>query len=176
LIPLVAYGLFSAVVGFVAYHQHATYHHSIFGAKFDLGDPLFEYHSQRHFNGDGYSIEVYALPDAVRKRFEHPDAALLSELPMRPLERDRWATKTWRAAPVDPQFAGYVSFALALYNDQQNDSALVGHFDAVRAALAGRSAYYSFFYYDHSDGHPGDIDFFLVDLANGRLYIIDHNT
>ena len=33
----------------------------------------------------------------------------------------------------------------------------------------------SFLYNDHGD-YPGDIDFFLVDLAKGKIYMINQNT
>jgi hypothetical protein len=42
-------------------------------------------------------------------------------------------------------------------------------------ALRVEGALYAFFKFDHRE-HPGNIDFFLVDLEGGRLYEINHNT
>ena len=58
---------------------------------------------------------------------------------------------------------------------QENNQALMSAFADIRAALAGGSAYYSFLHNDHGD-YPGDIDFFLVDLAKGKIYMINQNT
>lgn len=174
LIPLGAYVLLTSVVGGISYYHHTTAHHRVFAVKFDLGTPLFEYNSARAFNGDGYSISVYALPDAVRQRFEHPDPGLLAEFPQRSSDRSHWSVQPWRRAPVDPRFDKYVWFALSAYN-QENNQALMSAFADIRAALAGGSAYYSFFHYDHGD-HPGNVDFFLVDLAAGKLYLLNQNT
>lgn len=49
------------------------------------------------------------------------------------------------------------------------------HLEAIQRALASEGAYYAFFYYRAVD-HISDIDFFLVDLVNNRLYLVNHNT
>ncbi len=174
LVPLTAYVLLTAVIGLASYYHHTTTHYRVFDTKFDLGKPLFEYDSERAFNGDGYSIAVYKLPDVVRKRFEQPDDRLLSAFPERSSDRSHWSVESWRQSPVDSRFAKHVSFALSAY-DQQENSKLMDVFNAIQTALAGATAYYSFFSYSPG-GYVGNIDFFLVDLANGKIYIINHNT
>lgn len=173
LIPLGIYLPFSGLVLAVSHHHFSTTHHRIFGAKFDLGEPLFEYQSPRGFNGDGYSIRVYPLPDVVRQRFSAADRGL-PQLPPTSFDRKDWQSQPWQAAPLAPEFEKHLAFTLALYDQRQNQD-LLNAFSAIREALAGPSAYYAFRYYMHGD-HPGNIDFYLVDLADGKIYLINHNT
>ena len=173
-IPLVSYSLITSAVFLSGYIHQKLYFDTIFDTKAGLGKPLFEYDSPRAFNGDGYSLTVYGLSPAIRKRFENPDARLLSQFPKFPSERSQWAMEPWRQAPVETRFRKHVDFALSSYDQDQNPH-LRDHFSAIESSLAGDSAYYAFFWFNHGD-NVGDIDFFLVDLKGGLIYVINHNT
>lgn len=175
MVPACIYVLITSVAVIAGYWEQRTHYDRIFATPCRLEDPLYNYDSARAFNGDGYSISVYRLPDTVRKRFERADAEPLSAFPQRSsLDRDDWDAEPWRRGPVDARFERYVWFALSSY-DQTNNRELMDVFAAIRTALAGPDAYYAFFKYDHGD-YPGNIDFFLVDLKAGRIYIINNNT
>ena len=173
-VPVVAYGILAITTGFIDRAAYRSYLSDIYGTSVDYGDPIFEYHSDRSFHGDGYSIEIYKLPDSIRKRFEAADADLLEHFPKRPSYRDDWETETWREAPFDRAFNDYLSFALSSY-DADNANGLSGHFEDIRSALQSKRTFYSFFKYDHGD-HPGNIDMFIIDLERDRVYEINHNT
>jgi hypothetical protein len=59
--------------------------------------------------------------------------------------------------------------------DAQEAPELASHLEAIRRVLDSEGSYYALFYYRATD-RVSDIDFFLVDLANNRLYIVKHNT
>jgi hypothetical protein len=175
LIPTAVYAIITLLAVVAGYWDQHTQYTRIFGVSCQLTDPVYSYDSERAFNGDGYSLAIYVLPDTVRKRFEHPDVELLNTFPKHSeIDRGHWSTEFWRQGPVDPRFSKYVHFALSSY-DQQKNQPLMDAFAAIQNALARTDAYYAFFKYDHRD-YPGDIDFFLVDLKTGRIYIINHNT
>lgn len=132
----------------------------------ELSAPIFEYDPDRSFNGDGYSISIHELPAGIRSRFENPDSRLLNEFPKRPHYRDHWSVETWKETPFDGSRKKYLDFAMA---------GAGAHAAVIRDALARKGAFYAFFHYDHG-GTPGNIDFFVVDLAEGRLYSINVNT
>ena len=52
---------------------------------------------------------------------------------------------------------------------------LEAQFAAIQTSLNRPGAFYAFFVNDHGD-HLSDIDFFIVDLEQGRIYLINHNT
>lgn len=173
-IPIIAFGLLAGVSSIVNAGAYDRYLEGLFDTEVDLGPPIFAYDSERAFNGDGYSISVYELPSGIRARFEGADEKLLSEYPKHPSYRNHWSFERWRRSPFDDQFKGYLDFALSNY-DAGNASGLNSHFEAIRSALKKEGSFYAFFY-NRPAGNLGDVDFFIVDLMDGRLYIINHNT
>ena len=172
--PVVVFAALWLLQGPLAEKAYSDYLVGLFDTKAKLGRTSYEYASPRSFNGDGYTISVYDLPDSVRRRFQNADQRLLQEFPKRPRYRSHWRTEHWREAPFDPALQKYLDFALSSYDANQAES-LSAQFDAIREALAHKRTFYGFFTFDHGD-YPGDIDLFIVDLERGRLYMINHNT
>ena len=173
-IPVAVYVVLAGLSTLSSSKAHAEYLDGLYDAQVELGSPIFEYDSDRSFNGDGYSFSVYELPAKIRKRFESVDDRLLTEYPKHPSYRNHWQFEPWRQAPFDDKFKEYLDFALSSY-DEGNASGLTKHFAAIRSALQRKGTFYAFFY-NRPSGHVGDVDFFIVDLIEGRLYSINHNT
>lgn len=169
-IPFVGFLLLLGATKITDSLAYERYLRNTYDVDVDLGQPLYQYDFERAFNGDGYSMTVYNLPNEIKTRFESADERLLKDFPKLPGYRDRWTAKRWRASPVDNESKPYLSFAL-----MGGDSSAETHQAALRSALSGDSAYYAYFHYDHSD-NPGNVDFFVVDLKNDLLYVINLNT
>lgn len=172
-LPLLAVALLWVVDVATASLQYANYLTGIFGTEVPLSAPLFEHHSPRHFNGDGYSFEVYHLPDGVRHWFTAANNNELADLPRRPDYRSHWRTQPWREGPLDPHIKEDVDFAFA-YSSSTNPE-LAKYQADLRQALARPRTFYAYFAYDHSQT-LGNIDLFVIDLDTGRLYLINLNT
>lgn len=170
-VPILALGMLIVATRIVARVSYSSYMSDIYDVEVNHGEPIFEYHSSRAFNGDGYSLQVYKLGASIRDRFIVADAYLFEHFPKRSKNRDHWDTVSWREAPCDPDFDVYISFALS----GGNGSGLAEHFDDIRAALKRRGTFYSFFKFDPST-YPMNIDLFIVDLRRGRVYEINCNT
>ncbi|MCW1916580.1 hypothetical protein OJ996_23535 [Luteolibacter sp. GHJ8] len=171
LIPLLGFGLFLGANAAVRHFSYREYLANLFDTKVALGKPVFAYDSERSFNGDGYSITVYELPDPIRQRFSSADERLLSEFPKRPGYRKHWQSESWRRTPFEARFAREVDMAL---NDLRGGD-LKTRFAEVRETLSKEGAYYAFFYKKPGD-YVANVDFYIVDLPGNRLYIINHNT
>jgi len=167
-LALLAAGRFS---DFLAYRRELA---GVFDTQVVMTRPIFEYDSERGFQGDGYSFAVYPLPESIRQRFEEANRRPFKGHPERPGYRDHWKTHLWQEAPFDPALEKYLDFALSRL-DAGNEPGLEPHFSKLRSALGKKRTWYAFFYNDHGDS-PGDIDFFAVDLDSGTLYQINHNT
>jgi len=174
LIPVLVYASLAGVSALSSFKAHADYLVGLYDSEVELGPVIFEYDSERSFNGDGYSFSVYDLPAKIRKRFESADDRLLAEYPKHPSYRNHWQFEHWREAPFDDKFKEHLDFALSSY-DFDRESGLSSHFEAIRKALGRKGTFYSLFY-NKPGGYIGDIDFFIVDLVEGRLYSINHNT
>jgi hypothetical protein len=59
----------------------------------EVSPALFNYASEVHFNGDGYSIWVYELPATIRARFDSADQRLLTKYPKSSDKGGRWRTE-----------------------------------------------------------------------------------
>ena len=173
-IPVAVYACLAGVSTLSSSKAHADYLVGLYDAEVELGPAIFGYDSDRSFNGDGYSFSVYELPAKIRKRFESADDRLLTEYPKHPSYRNHWQFEHWREAPFDDKFKEHLDFALSSY-DSGKAPGLSLHFEAIRKALGRKGTYYSLFYYKPG-GYIGDIDLFIVDLVEGRLYSINHNT
>jgi hypothetical protein len=149
--------------------KYAEYLQGVFDTNVSLGTPIYEYESGRALNGDGYSISVYELPTAIRQRFQAADQRLLTQFPQTTRSRANWGVNHWAEGPFDPQYNTYLDFALSEY-DVGREPSLAHRYQEMRAALARGRTYYAFFDY------LKNIDFFVVDLEEGRLYMINHNT
>ncbi len=163
-----------ALANTIRAHEYSKYLSNIFGANVTVGAAVFEYDTPRSFQGDGFSLVVYEAPESVRVQFENPDDKFTSEYPKRPLERKDWLTRSWSKAPITPENAKYIRFALSEI-PPPNSGDFDVHTKAIREALSHGRAYYSFFY-NEPNGNLGDIDFFIVDLEGNRVYLINQNT
>lgn len=173
-IPMAVLTLLGGVYAISEIISHDNDQRGIYDSKVELGAPVFRYDSDRSFNGDGYSFSVYDLPATVRTRFESVDDRLLTAFPKRSSYRKDWKVECWREAPFDEKFKGQLEFALSSY-DSDKASGLSEHFVAIRKALGRKGTYYAFLYHSPT-GYIANVDLFVVDLIDGRLYRINHNT
>jgi hypothetical protein len=174
LAPIMLYFCITAGTYIYGQHQFRKYLNNLFSVPTELAHPIFMYDSPRAFNGDGYTLYVYPLPQAVSNRFAKADKDLLEYFPIRPEYRKHWDTVFWQETPFRADYKIYLEFALSHY-ERDDRNKLKKHFDDIRVALKMSGNYYSFFHYDLID-HPEDIDFFLIDMVGHRLYIINNNT
>jgi len=131
-----------------------------------LPAPIYNYDSGRSFQGDGYSLTVYPLPKVIKNRFQKADKLLLTQYPKFPEYGEDWQTVKWHKSPIDSKYNSYLSFALS-------DGGLPGiknHLQAINSSLSRPGSFYSFV-------HRGllDIDFFVIDLQQDKIYHINHN-
>lgn len=141
----------------------------LFDAEAVLKSPVFEYNPKRDpGGGGGFTFGVYALPEAVRRRFESADARLRSEFPKRQGYREDWEAGPWREGPIEEAGERYFSFAV-----ETADPGVREEVKTLREALGRPGTYYAFFKKER-EGRVAGVDFFVVDLRGGRLYLINH--
>ena len=164
-------GLLYVADGLNDRYQEAKYFRDVFAVSGKFSSPTFSYYSERAFNGDGYSIEVFALPECIRKRFATFDGKAMAAFPQKPEYRNKWKTSPWRETPALPSDKKYIDFALTSFGSTE----VQRYQDVIRELLSKKGVYVVYFYFDHGD-YPGDIDLFVVDPINDHLYVINFNT
>ncbi len=164
--PIAFFAILIGVTAIAAADASARYFSNIYDTDVELADPVFKYDSERAFNGDGASIYIYDMPEQIRRRFENPDSRLLTKFPKLPHYRRGWSLVTWMESPLDSSFEKYLDFALLASRE---------HSQEIRDALSRKGTFYSILHSDHGSS-PGNVDFYVVDLLRGRIYVINVNT
>ena len=152
-------------------YAEAQYFRGLFGVAGKLPDPTFSYDSERAFNGDGYSLAAFVLPPAVKAQFQS-FGETMAAYPQRPDYRSHWKTSPWRKTPSASSDKRYIDFALT---SSFGSNVTLEHQKAIRVLLSRDGSFFAYFY-NEFEGYLGDIDLFVVDPANDRLYLINFNT
>lgn len=153
---------------------YKSYIRDVYDADPNLDNLIYEYDSDRSFQGDGYTIEVYKISNTLKDRFKKPDQTLFDHYPKLPSYRSGWSRQRWVEAPFPQSLEMYLDFALSSY-DARNETGMIFHHSNIRHALKSKNTYYAFFHKDFN-GNPSNIDLFVVDLEKGFVYEINHNT
>ena len=144
------------------------------GIPFPFGKRVYRYDSERAFNGDGYSILVVELTPEVARYFHSPPAGFFANYPHKPDVRSRWQAVHWRTGPARADEQKFIDFALG--ENAPNEQPLLDKaFASARRSLAKPTACYAYCYLQNGK-NVSDIDFFLIDPEERRLYIINSNT
>ena len=111
------------------------------------------------------------LPKEIKHRFQKADKLLLTQYPKFPEYGEDWQTVKWHKSPIDSKYKGYLSFAISY---MENAPDIKNHLQAINSSLSRPGSFYSFVYrYPNS---LGDIDFFVLDLQQDKIYHINSNT
>ena len=172
--PVAAFLSLWAVSSMRGMRVFPDYYANLFDADVSLQKPTFEFNSGRSGLGDGYSISIYELPEEIRNRFSPADSRLLTKFPRRPFYCLDWQYERWKETPYNPSHQDLVDFALSdLFATPANG--LPEQLEVVLSALSRKGNYYSCFHYSPNGG-VGNIYFYVVDLVDGRLYLINQDT
>jgi hypothetical protein len=144
----------------------------LFGIGFILAHPENEYNSERAFNGDGYTIEVYKLNDSEVNKILSLLSQQAQNLPARPSYRSHWQQTFWRQTPIKREEQQFLEFALM---EHVSDTDLEKEHKLLNDLAHEPGHYYSYFYFMHGT-YPGDIDFFLLSPSKHLFILVNHNT
>lgn len=154
--------------------EHSAYLTGLFATQVELPPPLFRHDPPRIWQGDGFSLVVYELPDLVRRRFLNADQQLLTAHPSPGEERPGSDVCTWRTGGVDEKSEKILHFALSA-TEVQDDSELMRQGKTIWERINASGTYYAYILDRHGD-QIANLDLFVVDLEAGRLYFLNLNT
>ncbi|BDS05167.1 hypothetical protein NT6N_02070 [Oceaniferula spumae] len=129
-------------------------------------------HSDRAFNGDGLSFEVFSIPDSVAKELRKPSNTFFEEYPKRDRYRDHWEVEHWKETIPPKDEDQYIRFARLACQSSRSQA-------MFQSLLAEKGNYYSYLYYMHgsgADANVGNIDFFIISPSRKILVIMNVNT
>lgn len=150
--------------------QEKKYNRELTGIEFNDGDLVYEYKTQRAFNGDGYSIWIYKIDDQTAEYFKNPKEEFFNKHPKTKLRSD-WESEFWKRTPFDKKEQKFFDFAHSELNELNFE---------LEDLLYENGNYYAYEYYVHNLGKlkyiTGNIDFYIL-CPNRKLIVkINHNT
>ncbi|MFM6038037.1 MAG: hypothetical protein ACKPBB_10295 [Sphaerospermopsis kisseleviana] len=176
--PVFLSAMLLGILNVYANYDHAKSLERIYATKIQkLPAPIYNYESERFFNGDGYSLTVYPLPKVIKNRFQKADKLLLTKYPKFPY-KEGWQIVKWHKSPIDSKYKNYLSFAII----SDGSPGMENHLQAIERSLSRPGSFYSFVYkgssFIHKEVEVGllDIDFFVIDLQQDKIYHINNNT
>lgn len=165
-------GLFVGLTPGASAYARYRYSRELFGRGFALGSPSHSYDSPRAFNGDGYSIEVFQISDALTRWVSSPPAEFRTTYPVLPSVRSRWSAVHWRPTSISADERKFLEFALMEHADSKDLHAA----KKLLERLSNEPGHlFAYFYYMHDD-RVGNVDFFLISPSERVFISVNHNT
>ena len=147
------------------------YTHSLTNKSFIFKDPVFEWNSERAFNGDGTSIAIYPLTEKISTYFSNPDSTFFTQYPKKGIRND-WEVVNWSRTPIHPEHKDAFNFSIYGIDNTSNYN--------LDELLRKQGNYYSFLFYNHSavehETYYGNVDFYILCPKERILVTINHNT
>jgi hypothetical protein len=153
-------------------YRNCYYAHQWFGKIVVLGTPRFSYDSERAFNGDGYSIEVFDISTSFAAWATSPPPNFTTSYPIPPGYRSHWKSTTWHKTPIPAEELNFLDFATNSYTD---DPKLVAAISLLQKLAKKPGSYIAIRYYMHDDS-VGDVDFYLLSPSEKTFILVNHNT
>jgi len=157
--------------GSSAYARY-RYTRDMFGRSFVLGAPRLSYDSQRSFHGDGYSIEVYDISEALSRWSSSPPPDFTTSYPVRPSVRSDWIGVRWRQTPISAGDQKFMEFALATYADDKDFKEA----KELLEKLAKEPGHYFAYFYKMNGEYVANLDFFLISPSKRVFISLNSNT
>lgn len=118
------------------------------------------------FQGDGYILEIYTLSEKTIQAFKNNP---LKNLPDKKEEGKEWQKYNWSTFPID---SSYNEVFIMCLNYSGYGKKLKVKLDEIKRLIEKEGVYYSF-YYSPDKVNPQDVQLFILDVQNRKLYAID---
>lgn len=117
-------------------------------------------------NGEGYTIETYAISKSSLYFFKE------FQLTNNPIDNEgKWLAYGWKRCPVDS--ASHEVYSLIVNYKPSNDE-VKSTISLIINAESSNENFYAYFYKQNFE-NPYHVYFFLIDMKNGNLYVVENH-
>jgi hypothetical protein len=116
--------------------------------------------------GEGYILEIYTLSEKTIQAFINNP---IKNLPDKQEEGKEWHKYNWSTFPIDSSYSEV--FNMCLYNSGYNKKLKV-KLNEIKRLIEKEGVYYSFYYRPDKE-HLQNVQLFILDVQNRKLYAID---
>lgn len=171
-IALLWSGLFIGLTPGASAYGSYRYSREVFGRGFVLGSPRYTYRTPPTFNGDGYSIEVFDIPDTLAHFAASPPPEFGTAFPVRTSDRTQWSVVPWHPTPITEHDRKFLDFVLMDHADNKDLDAA----KKLLERLANEPGHYIAYFYLIHDDSVSNVDFFLLSPSERVFIFVNLNT
>ena len=153
-------------------YRDCYYSNQWFGRIGLLGNLRLYYHSEREFNGDGYSIDVFDISDSFAAWAASPPAEFTIRYPIKPEFRSHWNSIAWHKTPIPAEEVPFLDTAMSERADDPKLEAAI----KLLKKLANEPGNYIAIRYHGQAASVADIDFFLLSPSEKTFILVNFNT
>lgn len=116
--------------------------------------------------GEGYILEIYTLSEKAIQAFKNNP---IRNLPDKQEEGKEWHKYNWSTFPIDSSYNEVFNMCL---NYSGSSKRLKVKLNEIKRLIEKEGVYYSFYYRPDKE-HPQNVELFILDVHNRKLYAID---
>lgn len=136
----------------------------VLGTEIDLINKDYEYGDYLTFSGEGYTCLLYSLSDVEMNSIINKISS--QELP---LEKELFKRRFWIKTPIE-QSEDVVSLISSYHS---NDKKFLKFQKKLKNRITNSGNYFGY-YYKETVGNIYDIELYLLDTKNNKIYIVRH--
>lgn len=136
----------------------------VLGVKIDLIDKDYEYGDYLSFSGEGYAGLVYSIPNT-----EMDSIVNVINKQKLPLKKELFKRRSWSKTPIKDQ--SIIALVSSYYS---KDEQFLRFQKEIERIVSGDNNYFSY-YYKETEENINDIELYLLDIINNKIYIVRHS-
>jgi hypothetical protein len=135
----------------------------VLGAEIDLVNKDYEYGDYLSFSGEGYSGLLYSISDAEMD-------SLISSINTGalPQKRESFKVQLWSETPIIKQSEEVVTLVSSYFSKNKE---FLKFQESLREVITENDNYFSY-YYKETEGNIDDIELYVLDTENNKIYIV----
>jgi hypothetical protein len=118
-------------------------------------------------HGDGFILEIYKLSEKTIQNFEEKS---LKKLPDKKEKDKIWQKYNWSTLPID---SSYNEIFIMCLNYFSNNAKIRNILTEIKELIEEEKRMYYSFYYRPNKENPQNVQLFILDIENKKLYVID---
>ncbi len=138
----------------------------VLGVKINLINKDYEYGDYLSFSGEGYTGLLYSLSDAemnlVIKQISTQEL---------PLKKESFKMEFWTETPIKNKSKDVLDLISSYHS---KDEEFLKFQKELRMTLTKKGNYFSY-YYNETEDNIDDVELYLLDTENNKIYIVRHS-
>jgi hypothetical protein len=138
----------------------------VLGIEIELVNKDYEYGDYLSFSGEGYTGLQYSLSETEMN-------SIIKEINSQelPLKKELFKIQFWTKTPINKKSEDILDLISSYHS---KDKEFLKFQKELRIIMTKKDNYFSY-YYKETEGHIDDIELYLLDTTNNKVFIVRHS-